>query len=181
MLYCWHSKKEPFIKKTITFLFCFAILSFSITTAQAYERSEQFFKQSCNDWKEDKLGFQKHIDGLRHIHYVYEEVAYRCNHEVLKKSATLIEETVEAFEYTTAACGTGDQELFLQYLDKAGDDYFLENATHELSEEVYLAKDETSASMESEILQYYDLSFYEFDAFYMLKPENIDCNMIVED
>ena len=169
------------MKKMITFLLGFAILSFATTSAQAYERTEQFFKQSCNDWTENKLGFQKHIDGLRHIYSVYEEVAYRCNHEGLKKSATLTEETVEAFEYTTASCATGEQELFFQYLDRTDDDYFLSNATHRLSDEVYLAKDETSASMESEILQYYDLSFYEFDEFYMLKPENIDCDMIVED
>lgn len=100
------------MKKTITFLLCFAILSFVTTSSQAYERSEQFFKQSCNDWKENKLGFQKHTDGLRHIYSVYEKVAYRCNHEGLKKSAMLTEETVEAFEYTTAACATGEQELF---------------------------------------------------------------------
>jgi len=168
------------MKKKITLIFAFTFLSIATTLTQAYERTEQMFKESCEKWKEEQLGFQKHTDGLRHIHTVYQKVAYRCNHEGLKNSAKLAGETVEAFEYTTAACGTGDKELFFQYLDKTDDDYFLSHATHFLSNDVYLQKDEVSASMESEILQYYDLSFYEFDEFYMLKPENISCDMIVK-
>ncbi len=163
------------------FAFSFTLLTIATSSLQADESLKTMFHESCQYYKENMDGLEKHKNGLRHFAYVYEEVAYRCDHDGIKNTAKLFENSAQAFEYTVAACGTGNQELFYEYLHRTDDNYVLGNMKHEFTQDVYLEKDDISESMESEILQYYDLTFLEFDPFYMLKPENISCDMIIED